>query len=55
MHVSREAVLGVLLGCFSAVALVVFAITATHDAFSPGWAATAITLFGLFLIAQQWF
>lgn len=54
MHISREAVLGVLLGCFSAVIMGVFAITATHDALSRGWAASVIALFGLFLAAQQW-
>jgi PAS domain S-box-containing protein len=34
--------------------MAVLAIAATHDALSPGWAASVIALFGLFLVAQQW-
>lgn len=54
MHISREVILGVLLGCFSAVAMAVLAITATHDALSPAGSATVIAMFALFLVAQQW-
>jgi PAS domain S-box-containing protein len=53
MHISRQALRGVLLGCFSAVALVVFAITA-HRALEWSLAVMGIAAFALFLLAQMW-
>lgn len=53
MHFSRQALLGVLLGCFSAVALLVFGVTA-HHALERSLAAMSIAAFALFLLAQMW-
>jgi PAS domain S-box-containing protein len=54
LHISREALLGILLAGFSVVALVIFAITATQDALHPSLAVTVIVLFAMFLVAQHW-
>jgi PAS domain S-box-containing protein len=54
VHISREWLASVLLGCFSVVATVVFAITATQEPLPPVLAGPATVVFGLFLLCQQW-